>query len=209
MTGIRIAWVVLAVATGILGSATAQWPLYEITNCEIGLGPLSSADCYRWIHDYFGRELFLVLALPVALCVIPAVIPRPFVSWIVSATMLCAAVVGFFPLSALVCRLCCRWWGVSLRQCWHWYLLRCIRGSPCRTSAPLRVLAAGFAIRDRVSDQSGLKNSSIEIQNHATIAATERNASTNGNANCLPVRLGIVISPRMTNTAAGAAQLIQ
>lgn len=28
--------------------------------------------------------------------VIPAVIPRPFVSWIVSATMLCAAVVGFF-----------------------------------------------------------------------------------------------------------------
>ncbi|MFE5642566.1 hypothetical protein [Rhodococcus sp. NPDC056516] len=96
MIGIRIAWVVLAVATGILGSATAQWPLYEITDCEIGLGPLSSAYCYRSIHDYFGRELFLVLALPVALCVIPAVIPRPFVSWIVSATMLCAAVVGFF-----------------------------------------------------------------------------------------------------------------
>jgi hypothetical protein len=96
MTGIRIAWVVLAVATGILGSATAQWPLYEITDCEIGLGPLSSADCYRSIHDYFGREVFLVLALPVALCVIPAVIPRPLVSWIVSATMLCAAVVGFF-----------------------------------------------------------------------------------------------------------------
>ena len=96
MTGIRIAWVVLAVATGILGSATAQWPLYEITNCEIDLGPLSSADCYRSIHDYFGRDLFLVLALPVALCVIPAVIPRPFVSWIVSATMLCAAVLGFF-----------------------------------------------------------------------------------------------------------------
>lgn len=96
MIGIRIAWVVLAVATGILGSATAQWPLYEITDCEIGLGPLSSADCYRSIHDYFGRELFLVLALPVALCVIPAVIPRPLVSWIVSATMLCAAVLGFF-----------------------------------------------------------------------------------------------------------------
>ncbi|MFB9780891.1 hypothetical protein [Rhodococcus baikonurensis] len=96
MSGIRIAWVVLAVATGILGSATAQWPLYEITDCEIGLGPLSSADCYRSIHDYFGRELFLVLALPVALCVIPAVIPRPLVSWIVSATMLCAAVLGFF-----------------------------------------------------------------------------------------------------------------
>lgn len=96
MTGIRIAWVLLAVATGILGSATAQWPLYEITNCEIGLGPLSSADCYRSIHDYFGRDLFLVLALPVALCVVPAVIPRPFVSWIVSATMLCAAVLGFF-----------------------------------------------------------------------------------------------------------------
>ncbi|XGU20317.1 hypothetical protein ACETU7_05225 [Rhodococcus sp. 3Y1] len=47
----------MAVATGILGSATAQWPLYEITDCEIGLGPLSSADCYRSIHDYFGREL--------------------------------------------------------------------------------------------------------------------------------------------------------
>lgn len=28
--------------------------------------------------------------------VIPAVIPRPFVAWIVSAAMLCAAVVGFY-----------------------------------------------------------------------------------------------------------------
>lgn len=69
--------------------------------------------------------------------------------------------------------------------------------------------AVGFAIRSRVSDQSGLKNSSIEIQNHATIAATGRNASTNGNVNCRPVRLGIVISPSKTHTAAGAAQLIQ
>ncbi len=126
--------------------------------------------------------------------------------------MLCAAVLGFFAaFSSDMPSLLSMVGGSSLLQCWHWYLLRCIRGgSHCATRAPLRVRAVGgFAIRSRVSDQSGLKNSSIEIQNHATIAATERNASTNGNANCLPVRLGIVISPRMTNTAAGAAQLIQ
>lgn len=141
--------------------------------------------------------------------VIPAVIPRPFVAWIVSAAMLCAAVVGFFTAFSSDMPSLLSMVGASLLQCWHWYLLRCIRGSHCATRAPLPVRAVGFAICGRVSDQSGLKNSSIEIQNHATIAATGRNASTNGNPNCRPVRLGIVVSPSTTKTAAGAAQLIQ
>lgn len=36
--------------------------------------------------------------------------------------------------------------------------------------------AVGFAIRGRVGDQAGVKNSSIEIQNRATITAIGTNA---------------------------------
>ncbi|XGU20316.1 hypothetical protein ACETU7_05220 [Rhodococcus sp. 3Y1] len=57
------------------------------------------------------------------------------------------------------------------------------QGIALRNKGAIARARSGFAIHSRVSDQSGLKNSSIEIQNHATIAATERNASTNGNAN--------------------------
>jgi hypothetical protein len=75
MSGIRIAWLALAIAVGVLGSASAQWPVYEITSCEIGFDSLSSAVCLGTVHEYFGRQLFLVLAIPVALCIVPAVIP--------------------------------------------------------------------------------------------------------------------------------------
>ncbi len=95
MTGIRIAWLALAIAVGVLGSASAQWPVYEITSCEIGFDSLSSAVCLGTVHEYFGRQLFLVLAIPVALCIVPAVIPRPVVSWLVAGAMLSTAVWGF------------------------------------------------------------------------------------------------------------------
>jgi len=57
--------------------------------------------------------------------------------------------------------------------------------------------------------QSGVKNSSIEMKIHATIAATGRNAHTNGRANCRASRHGTVISPHAATTTAGPAQLTQ
>ena len=52
-----------------------------------------------------------------------------------------------------------------------------------------------------------MKNSSIPIMNHATIAAIGTNAPTNGRANCRAGRPGTVITPHATTTTAGPAQL--
>ncbi|NDV09426.1 hypothetical protein GXW84_34040 [Rhodococcus sp. IEGM 248] len=54
-----------------------------------------------------------------------------------------------------------------------------------------------------------MKNNSIPIMNHATIAAIGRNAHTNGRANCRACRHGTVINPHATTTTAGPAQLTQ
>ncbi|MGW4340789.1 hypothetical protein ACWEK5_49755 [Rhodococcus koreensis] len=55
-----------------------------------------------------------------------------------------------------------------------------------------------------------MKNNSIPIMNHATIAAIGRNAHTNGTANCRAGRHGTDINPHAaTTTTAGPAQLTQ
>ncbi|GAA3146612.1 hypothetical protein GCM10020255_024860 [Rhodococcus baikonurensis] len=127
MTGIRIAWLVLAIAVAVLGSASAQWPVYEITSCEIGFDSLSSAVCLGTVHEYFGRQLFLVLAIPVALCIVPAVIPRPVVSWLVAGAMLSTAVWASPSHSAPQPRPWWRWWVVFRRRCLRWFSRRRIR----------------------------------------------------------------------------------
>ncbi|WP_314682235.1 hypothetical protein [uncultured Rhodococcus sp.] len=79
------------------GFGDTQWLIYEITSCDVGIGygPLRVAQCNGTIQADFSRGLFLVLAVPVVLCIIPAVIARLLVSWIVSATMGFAAIVEF------------------------------------------------------------------------------------------------------------------
>ncbi|WP_179443356.1 hypothetical protein [Rhodococcus sp. ACPA1] len=57
--------------------------------------------------------------------------------------------------------------------------------------------------------QSAVKNNSIPIMNHATIAAIGRNAPTNGRAHCRAGRHGTDTNPNTTTTTAGPAQLTQ
>ncbi len=54
-----------------------------------------------------------------------------------------------------------------------------------------------------------MKNSSIPIMNHATIAAIGTNAHTNDRPNCRASRHGTAITPHATTTTAGPAQLTQ
>ncbi|WP_238565256.1 MULTISPECIES: hypothetical protein [Rhodococcus erythropolis group] len=95
MTVIRLLWIVVAIIATALGVFVASWSILEITDCEIGLS-LPSAQCNQSIWDYFGWSVIPVLAVPVLLCLIPAVMPRPWAGWVVAGLLLVMSVVGFF-----------------------------------------------------------------------------------------------------------------
>ncbi len=99
----RVAWVVLAIGVVGLGSSVAAWPMYQITNCEIGQLTEhipTAADCLQQsLWDYFQVPLLVMLGLPVALCLVAAIWTRPLVSWAVAGLFLLVIVVGF--LSAI------------------------------------------------------------------------------------------------------------
>lgn len=95
MTVVRVAWFVLALATGVLGSLALAWPVYEITDCEIGLS-LSSTECNTPVGQHFGAAAILVLAVPVVLCSIPCVLPRPPFAWGVAVAMVLVSALGFW-----------------------------------------------------------------------------------------------------------------
>ncbi|MFZ2174573.1 MAG: hypothetical protein WAW17_11145, partial [Rhodococcus sp. (in: high G+C Gram-positive bacteria)] len=95
MAMMRFAWVVLAVVTAALGVFAASNPMLQITDCELGLS-ISTSECNKSIWDHFRGGLVLVLTVPVVVCVIPAVVPRPAVAWVVAGSMFLASVSVFF-----------------------------------------------------------------------------------------------------------------
>ncbi|MET3960006.1 hypothetical protein ABIE52_006941 [Rhodococcus sp. OAS809] len=95
MTVIRLLWIVAAIIATALGVFVASWSILEITDCEIGLS-LPQAVCDQSIWDYFGWSVIPVLAVPVLLCLVPAVVPQPWAGWVVAGLLLVISVVGFF-----------------------------------------------------------------------------------------------------------------
>ncbi|WP_141136546.1 hypothetical protein [Rhodococcoides kyotonense] len=94
---IRVAWIALAASAVALGISVASWPMHQITSCELGLpvqGVATAEDCSQLsLWNYFGWPLGVVLAVPVALCLLPALIPRPRVWWmVVGALFVCTAI---------------------------------------------------------------------------------------------------------------------
>ncbi len=99
MSGIRVGWTALAVIAVALGMSVTKWPMYQITNCELGLS-MSSASCEQPLLDYFGFPLVLTLAIPVALFLIAAVVGKPWMSWAAAVSMLTLTAVGFYSAGA-------------------------------------------------------------------------------------------------------------
>lgn len=103
MTWIRLAWLTLAIAAVGLGVSVAGWPMYQITNCEVGVltpdVPTVQA-CNELMRDYFGTSLVFVLVIPLVLCTIPALFPRPSISWIAVGALVLAVVVGLVSLGS-------------------------------------------------------------------------------------------------------------
>ncbi|MDI9919235.1 hypothetical protein [Rhodococcus sp. IEGM 1379] len=95
VTVIRLLWIVVAIIATALGVFVASWSILEITDCEIGLS-LPQAVCDQSIWGYFGWSVLPVLAVPVLLCLIPAVVPRAWAGWVVAGVLLVMSVVGFF-----------------------------------------------------------------------------------------------------------------
>ncbi|MCZ4518115.1 hypothetical protein O4220_06255 [Rhodococcus ruber] len=95
MTGIRVAWGVAAVVAVALGVGIMKWPMSEVTNCELGL-TMSPAACEQGLLDHFGFALVMVLAIPVVLFTMAAVVCRPWMSWTVAIAQTIFTAVGFF-----------------------------------------------------------------------------------------------------------------
>ncbi|AYJ47688.1 hypothetical protein [Rhodococcus sp. P1Y] len=95
----RIAWLTLAAAAAGLGIWAAGWPIYQISSCEIGAYSAAVPTveaCNEPIRDHFGADLYLVLAVPVVLCLLPAIRPRPAVEWAVAWVLFLSSAVGWF-----------------------------------------------------------------------------------------------------------------
>ncbi|KZF09318.1 hypothetical protein A2J03_02880 [Rhodococcus sp. EPR-157] len=103
MTWIRFAWLTLTVAAVGLAVAVAGWPMYQITNCEVGaLTPAvpTAQACNELMRDYFGTPLFFVLVVPVVVCTAPALYPLPRISWMAVGALVLAVVVGLVSVSS-------------------------------------------------------------------------------------------------------------
>lgn len=94
MLGFRVAWAVLAAVMAGLATSTAQWPMYQITDCEIGLS-LTAEACEQTLWNYFGPTAVPVLAIPAVLCVTAAAVVKVWMSWTVAGAMLAMTVAGF------------------------------------------------------------------------------------------------------------------
>ncbi len=101
MSVMRVGWILLAVVTVFLGIVAATSPMLQITDCETGLysGEVPNRGaCDASIRSYFGNAVVPVLAVPVAVCLIPVFEPRQGVSWLAVAALIMLSVVGFFAL---------------------------------------------------------------------------------------------------------------
>ncbi|ORI14609.1 hypothetical protein BJD99_05675 [Rhodococcus sp. 1163] len=123
MPGIRVAWAVLAVIAVALGVRATDWPMLQITNCELGL-TMAPESCEQPLLDYFRFPLVLVLAIPIALFLVAAVVCRSSMSWVAAGTMLVLTAVGFYNA------------GMSTPSLW----------SPLASAAPVTVPALVLAV---------------------------------------------------------------
>ena len=85
----------LAAVAVVLGVSVSNWPMYRITDCELGLS-MSPARCEQPLLDYFGVPLLFVLAIPVALFLLSAVVGRMWMAWTATGTMVVLTAVGFY-----------------------------------------------------------------------------------------------------------------
>lgn len=94
MLGIRVAWFVVAATAVGLGIAAANWPMYQITDCELGLS-MGTESCQQSLWNYFGFPLALTLAVPVVLSLIAAIVCKSWMSWLVAGILLVSTALGF------------------------------------------------------------------------------------------------------------------
>jgi len=95
----RVGWIVLAAVTVFLGIDAATSSMLQLTDCEIGVYSQQVPNleaCHASIWSYFGGTVVPVVAVPVAVCLIPVLIPRQNVSWLAVAALFVLSVVGFF-----------------------------------------------------------------------------------------------------------------
>ncbi|QCB49887.1 hypothetical protein E5720_07755 [Rhodococcus sp. PAMC28707] len=93
------------------------------TNCELGL-TMAPESCEQPLLDYFRFPLVLVLAIPIALFLVAAVVCRSSMSWVAAGTMLVLTAVGFYNA------------GMSTPSLW----------SPLASAAPVTVPALVLAV---------------------------------------------------------------
>ncbi|MFI6996334.1 hypothetical protein [Nocardia sp. NPDC050175] len=80
----RVAWLLLAGATVVWGVFVASEPLHQISSCEV---VQVDAECGASIAARYGAGLVLLLAVPVALCALPALRVTRGLSWVVAGVL--------------------------------------------------------------------------------------------------------------------------
>ena len=88
MAPVRIAWILLAGLIFNFASIAvfvASIPEYRYTSCEVFGG---GAGCMESASSRGGYEIVAVLVFAVVLCLIPALLPRRVVAWVVAVALL-------------------------------------------------------------------------------------------------------------------------
>ncbi|MDV2477323.1 hypothetical protein F8M49_21685 [Rhodococcus zopfii] len=88
----RVGWLILSALTVAWLADISTDSLMQITDCELGLSV--AYNCDQTIGSYFGLPLIGVLALPVLLCIAPAVYARPGAASIVVSALALLFIIG-------------------------------------------------------------------------------------------------------------------
>ncbi|MFI9402030.1 hypothetical protein [Nocardia sp. NPDC052316] len=87
----RVVWLLLAGVTAAWGVFVASEPLHQISSCEV---VQMDTVCGESIFARYGVGLALLLAVPVVLCVLPAVRATHSLSWVVAGVLVIGALVA-------------------------------------------------------------------------------------------------------------------
>lgn len=97
---IRIGWFTLAALSGLLAIFAASTSMAEITDCELGLFPTSGIanweQCRTSIAASYGNSIFVILALPMLVCLIPAVKPDRRTAWFAAIVLIIGSFGSWF-----------------------------------------------------------------------------------------------------------------
>ncbi len=94
MVRIRIAWLLLAAFACAMSVIVASEPMLQFTSCEIESG---GPECEESILTHYGRAFLIVLAIPVLLCLVPAVVPVRGVAWAIAVSLVLGFLAVFTP----------------------------------------------------------------------------------------------------------------